>query len=88
MEFYDIDKTIIPPKYFELIAEYSDGYMFGNDESRPKSDYLVIPIVYLVIPAFWAVHSVIFASWYSETGFCQQPDWIWFESTLTFEGSK
>ena len=81
MEFYDIDKTIILPKYFELIAEYSDGYMFGNDESRPKSDYLVIP-------AFWAVHSVIFASWYSETGFCQQPDWIWFESTLTFEGSK
>ena len=52
MEFYNIDKTIIPPKYFELIAEYSDGYMFGNDESRPKSDYLVIPIVYLVIPAF------------------------------------
>ena len=41
MKFYDIDKMIIPPKYFELIAEYSDGY--GNNESRPKSDYLVIP---------------------------------------------
>ena len=43
MEFYNIDKTIIPPKCFELIAEYSNGYIFGNDESRPKSDYLVIP---------------------------------------------
>ena len=43
MKFYDIDKTVIPPKYFELIVEYNDGYMFGNDESRPKSDYLVIP---------------------------------------------
>ena len=50
--FTILTKTIIPPKYFELIAEYSGGYMFGKDESEPKSDYLVLPIVYLVIPAF------------------------------------
>lgn len=30
MEFYDEGETIPLPKSFVLIAEYDDGYMFGN----------------------------------------------------------
>ena len=30
IEFYDVDEVINLPKSFELIAEYDDGYMFGN----------------------------------------------------------